>query len=60
MEKLGKKLFENVEKLKFGGINVTGQKCFEGKVNSRIISGNAWFLTDRNLVQYISISYIEM
>jgi hypothetical protein len=31
MEKLAKKLFENVEKLKFGGINVTGQKCFEGK-----------------------------
>jgi len=41
MEKLAKKLFENVAKLKFGGINVTGQNFFKGKVNSRIISGNA-------------------
>jgi len=56
MEKLAKKLFANVAKLKFGGINVTVQKCFDGKVKCTIISGNAWCLTIQSLVQYISVS----
>lgn len=60
MDKLAKKLFENVAKLKFGGTNVTSQKCFDGKVNSRIISGCAWCLSVRSLVQYISMSHIDV
>ena len=59
MEKLAKKLFENVAKLKFGGINVTRQKCFDGKVNSKINWGNAWCLSVRSLLQNMSVSHIE-
>jgi len=32
MDKLAKTFLENVAELKFGAINVTRQKCFDGKL----------------------------
>jgi hypothetical protein len=60
MDTLAKIFFENVAELKYGAINVTRQKCFGGKLNSRIILANVWFLSGLSLVQYISISHIEV